>query len=104
MMGQISAVGTPELAGTGCVICGSEDPEQTARKEPLSRLLFDEGEQPMAKTPRGRAQDRKLAAGAQAYELRYFARKHGLTADQARGILQYAGPSREKANRLAERK
>lgn len=32
----------------------------------------------------------------------YFAKKHRITAADARGILQRAGRSREKANALAE--
>jgi len=56
-----------------------------------------------AKSKRGAADRRRIARG-QAYEVSYFARKHGLTAEQARKIIQQAGGSREKANRLAEKK
>lgn len=46
--------------------------------------------------------DRKLVAKSQQYEVAYFARKHGISAADARAILQQAGRSREKANELAE--
>lgn len=47
--------------------------------------------------------DRKLVASEQQYEVSYFARKHRITAADARAILQRAGRSREKANELAEK-
>ena len=53
---------------------------------------------------RGRAADQRRIALSQAYEVSYFARKHGLTAADARKIIQQAGGSREKANRLAEKR
>ena len=46
--------------------------------------------------------DRKLVAASQQYEVAYFARKHRLTAADARAVLKQAGRSREKANELAE--
>lgn len=46
--------------------------------------------------------DRKLVAKSQQYEVAYFARKHRLSAADAREILQRAGRSRHKANELAE--
>jgi hypothetical protein len=48
--------------------------------------------------------DRRRVAKGEAYEVSYFARKHGLTAGQTREIIGKAGGSREKANRLAEKK
>lgn len=54
------------------------------------------------KTKRGR-QDRARVARTEAYEVHYFARKHGLTREQAEEILRQAGSSRRKANELAER-
>jgi hypothetical protein len=46
--------------------------------------------------------DPKLVASRQQYEVSYFARKHRISAADAREILQRAGRSREKANELAE--
>ena len=46
--------------------------------------------------------DRKLVASKQQYEVAYFARKHRISAADARDILLRAGRSREKANELAE--
>lgn len=48
------------------------------------------------------AMDRKLIAATQQYEVSYFAKKHRLSAADARAILQEAGRSREKANALAD--
>jgi hypothetical protein len=56
------------------------------------------------KTKRGRAADRRRIALSQAYEVSYFARKHSLTAAEAREIIKQARGSREKANQLAKRK
>src|SRR5690606_26206091 len=50
------------------------------------------------------AQDRSRVAAGQQYEVAYFAEKHGLTMDDARAIIEQAGPSREKADELAERR
>jgi len=50
------------------------------------------------------AADRRRIAGGQAYEVSYFARKHGLTAAEARDIIKQARGNREKANKLAQRK
>lgn len=46
--------------------------------------------------------DRKLVASEQQYEVSYFAKKHRISAADARSILQSAGRSREKANELAK--
>jgi hypothetical protein len=46
--------------------------------------------------------DRKLIAKTQQYEVSYFARKHRISAADARAILQDAGRSRQKANQMAE--
>ena len=48
--------------------------------------------------------DRDRVAGEQPYEVSFFAAKHGLTSDAARKIIAEAGPSREKADELAERR
>src|SRR3954469_4608561 len=51
------------------------------------------------KAKRGKA-DRSRVAASEPYEVSYFARKHGITADEARAIIREAGPSREAANAL----
>ncbi len=48
--------------------------------------------------------DRKLVASEEQYEVAYFAKKHGITAEEARRILDYAGRSRAKADEMAEAK
>lgn len=45
--------------------------------------------------------DRKLIAATQPYEVRYFARKHGLSIADARSIIKEHGPSRQKCNQAA---
>lgn len=47
------------------------------------------------------AQDRKLVAATQPYEVRYFAKKHGITVGQARMIINQYGPSRRKCDAAA---
>jgi hypothetical protein len=41
-------------------------------------------------------------AGGTAYEVHYFARKHGIAASGARQLLQRIGPDRPKLNKVAE--
>jgi hypothetical protein len=47
--------------------------------------------------------DRSRVAGTQGYEVRYFARKHGLSIEQARDIILLVGSDREKLNAEAEK-
>lgn len=47
------------------------------------------------------AQDRKLVALTQRYELDYFANKWGLTLDEARTIIEASGPSRKACDAAA---
>ncbi len=52
------------------------------------------------KTKRG-GQDRARVAAEQPYEVSYFARKHRISAAEARAIIKEAGPDRQAANKLA---
>ena len=52
------------------------------------------------KTKRGAA-DRRQVAGGEGYQVNYFARKHGITKDQAEGLIKKAGNDREKLNAVA---
>jgi hypothetical protein len=47
--------------------------------------------------------DRSRVAGGQGYELGYFARKHGISRDQARQLIQRVGNDRAKLNAAAEK-
>jgi hypothetical protein len=49
---------------------------------------------------RGKA-DRKKVAKGQAYEVAYFARKHGITAEQTRNLIDKVGNDRDKLNKAA---
>jgi len=49
------------------------------------------------------AQDRKLVAANQPYEISYFARKWGITTAQAVAIIREHGPSRKLCNAAALR-
>lgn len=52
------------------------------------------------KTRRGAADRRKVAAD-EGYEVGYFARKHGITREQAGDLIKRIGPDREKLNAAA---
>ncbi|MFT4119170.1 DUF3606 domain-containing protein [Bradyrhizobium sp.] len=54
------------------------------------------------KSKRGK-QDRARVAGNEGYEVSYFARKHGISAEQARNLIKKIGNNREKLNRAAEK-
>jgi len=49
------------------------------------------------------ASDRNRVAADQGYELRYFARKHGLTTAQANDLIRRIGNDRAKLNEAAVR-
>lgn len=47
------------------------------------------------------AADQRQVAGGQGYELRYFARKHGLTTAQAMQLIRRIGNDRARLNQAA---
>ena len=47
--------------------------------------------------------DRNRVAGGQGYELGYFARKQGISRDQARELISRVGNDRAKLNAAAEK-
>ena len=47
--------------------------------------------------------DRSRVAGGQGYEVRYFARKHGLSVQQAGDLIKKVGNDRAKLNAAAEK-
>ena len=53
-----------------------------------------------SKKARGKADRSKVAAG-QGYEVSYFARKHGISSDQARKLIARVGNDRAKLNKAA---
>lgn len=53
-----------------------------------------------SKTDRG-GRDRNRVASGQGYELGYFARKHGISRDQARDLIGRVGNDRIKLNAAA---
>ena len=53
-----------------------------------------------SKTKRGAADRRQVAAG-EGYEVNYFARKHGISKDQAQDLIKRIGNDREKLNAAA---
>jgi len=55
-----------------------------------------------SKLKRGKRDRERIALG-EAYEVNYFARKHGLSRGQAENIIKRARGSRERANALAAR-
>jgi hypothetical protein len=54
------------------------------------------------KSKRGGA-DRRTVSASEGYEVSYFARKHGITAQQARDLIKEVGNNREKLNAAAEK-
>ena len=52
------------------------------------------------KKARGKADRSKVAAG-EGYEVAYFARKHGISSDQARKLIARVGNDRDKLNKAA---
>ena len=47
--------------------------------------------------------DRSRVSGSEPYEVSYFAQKHGLSAEQARELIQKHGNDRETLDREAEK-
>jgi len=54
------------------------------------------------KSDRG-GRDRSRVAAGQGYELGYFARKHGISRDQARSLIDRVGNDRAKLNAAAQK-
>jgi len=52
------------------------------------------------KTRRGKSDRQKVAKG-EGYEVAYFARKHGITRDQALRLIDRVGNDRDKLNKAA---
>ena len=55
-----------------------------------------------SKSNRG-GRDRSRVAAGQGYELGYFARKHGISRDQARDLIRRIGNDRAKLNAAASK-
>lgn len=49
------------------------------------------------------APDRRKVAGGEGYEVNYFAKKHDITPDQARKLIDRVGNDRDKLNTAAEK-
>ena len=47
--------------------------------------------------------DRSRVSGSEGYEVRYFAGKHGITAEQARELISKHGNDRDTLDREAEK-
>jgi hypothetical protein len=58
----------------------------------------------MARTKRGRSQDRKRVAGGQDYEVRYERKKTGSSKSAVKRAVKRAGPSRKKVERALRKK
>lgn len=54
------------------------------------------------KTKRGGSDRRRVAAG-EGYEVGYFARKHGISRDEAEKLIKRVGNDREKLNAAASK-
>lgn len=49
------------------------------------------------------ARDRSRVAGEEAYEVDYFARKHGISRDQAKALIDRIGNNRDALDKAAQR-
>jgi hypothetical protein len=49
------------------------------------------------------AQDRSRVSASEGYEVSDFARKHGLSAEQARELIKQHGPNRERLDQAAQK-
>jgi hypothetical protein len=49
------------------------------------------------------AADRERVAGGEGYEVEYFARKHGITKDQAESLINQIGNHRERLDAAARK-
>jgi hypothetical protein len=58
----------------------------------------------MAKTTRGRGQDRKRVAEGQEHELDYMKEKHGISGQQLAAAIRAVGNSREKVEKYLKEK
>jgi hypothetical protein len=67
--------------------------------EPWLRTM----ETKMSDNNQKQAQDRKLVAGGEKYEVSYFAKKHGLELKDAKRIIDAHGPDRDAADKAAQR-
>jgi hypothetical protein len=54
------------------------------------------------KSKRG-GRDRSRVSASEGYEVNYFARKHGITREQAADLIKRVGNNREKLNAEAEK-
>lgn len=54
------------------------------------------------KSKRGGGDRRRVSAG-EGYEVSYFARKHGITSEQARELIKRIGGDRQKLNTAADK-
>ena len=74
----------------------------TAKKAPAKKAAAKKAAAPH--TARGRAQDRRLVAGGQDYEVSYVAKSTGTTIAQVKAALKEAGHSRVKVVKALSKK
>ena len=55
----------------------------------------------MSDDPSKQGQDRRTVAGAEDYEVRYFATKHGISTQQAKDLIAKLGNNREDLDAAA---
>jgi hypothetical protein len=72
------------------------------RKDRMVRFYVRELSMVDDKSNRG-AQDRSRVSGSETYEVEYFARKHGITKEQAEELIEQHGNSPAKLDEAAEK-
>lgn len=93
MLGVGAAIGIGAAAAVGLIYA------RRSRKAPAKPKAKTSGDN---KAKRGKPDRSRVAAG-EPYEVAYFARKHKISAAEARAILKEAGADRDAANALAKR-
>jgi hypothetical protein len=107
--GSLSAtvIGVGAALGIGAAAVGgllyARRSRKTAPKAAAAKRTGSKRKSGDDKTRRD-AGDRSRVAAGEAYEVSYFARKHKISAAEAREIIREAGPDRDAANALAARR
>lgn len=96
MIGVGAAIGLGAAAAVTGLLYARRRPTAAPRKATAKKKGGDD------KRKRGKS-DRSRVAANEPYEVSYFARKHKLSASEARAIIKKAGPDRDAANALAKR-
>jgi hypothetical protein len=75
------------------------------KKDRLARIFFQHYKQNfMAKSSRGRSQDRRRVAGGQSHEMSYMREKFDISAQQLSGAIRAVGNNRKEIEKYLKEK